>query len=144
MRIRSLALVLCIVALVGCDDVPVVGGGPADVAGTWNYEAEFSETGCTATAELEFSQSGEAISGGVRDLVVDCGEEGDTEIQSGISSTDLSGSEIAFELIDFFHSGSVDGDRMSGQASGGPFEFQSGPTRVTTLEGEATWTATRR
>lgn len=143
MQTRIVTLAFCLLALTGCDDLPVVGSGPADVAGTWSYQAEFNETGCTATAELSFSQSGEAISGGARNLVIDCGEGG-TELPEGLSDASLSGSDIAFEYIGFFHSGSVDGDRMSGQASGGPFEFQSGPTDVTALEGEATWSAQRQ
>lgn len=140
MRLAALIASISLVAL-ACDGGPL-GGGDADISGVWDYQAEYAENDCSATAEIEFIQSEAGVSGRVTSMDIDCGR-GDTEVEANMSSASVDGSEVAFELIDFFHTGTVDGGRISGTAEGS-FEFQSGLNLVTLVEGPANWTATRR
>lgn len=126
MRGREILLLLASAALLGCGDGGT-GPEPADIAGTWSFEAHDltapGATGvCSFTGELHLDQSGASVTGDYRvDRITCTGPNGGTyegPFYGAIVSGTVSGNKVHFhfddEAYDQHGTVSADGNSMSG------------------------------
>ena len=133
--------------LCGCGEGVTDGGDDTGVTGTWSYVAEYpgaGDGGCTATTTLELDETEQGLFGRAGTLSIACdGGDAATGLDATLSNVEMQGNTITFTYMTFSHTGTLSGDRISGDAVGGSFEFEASPGSVRTIDGDGTWTATR-
>ncbi|HSB55288.1 MAG TPA: hypothetical protein VLD58_13080 [Gemmatimonadales bacterium] len=151
MRIRDSLLLLATLTAVACGgDGGTSPTGPANVAGTWSFEAHGlttagSDVKCGITGSLQMAQEGTLVSGSYIIDRITCTSPAGTEVLPGpwggsIVNGTVEGNTVHFhfDTDDVDQHGTVSGNRISGTCT---WRYEVDGGGYLTLTGN--WSATR-